>query len=194
MSSTGTTGRAYTVFMNGDREYDARRLRELILFIARRCEGDPTFGSIKLNKILWYSDFAAFASLGKSITGARYQHLPEGPALVAMVPVLRDMTIEQEIREVRGTEGPKHRRAVALREPDLSLFEAEEVGIVTEFITELWAVPAHEVSALSHETMAWRLTEDRQEIPYGMAFLSAEEPTEEDLAWLRSVANDRVES
>ena len=50
-------------------EYDERKLKELILYVADRCEADPTFGAIKLNKTLFYADFLAFASTGKPITG-----------------------------------------------------------------------------------------------------------------------------
>jgi hypothetical protein len=33
--------------------FDQRRFEELILFVARRCEGDSTFGATKLNKLLF---------------------------------------------------------------------------------------------------------------------------------------------
>ncbi len=45
-------------------EYDERKLKEFILYVADRCEADPTFGAVKLNKILFYADFLAFASTG----------------------------------------------------------------------------------------------------------------------------------
>lgn len=171
---------------------NTRKLTNLILFIARQCEGDRTFGSVKLNKILFYADFAAFRTLGAPITGARYQHLPEGPALAAMVPVIRDMTAGGKAREIQGTEGPKHRRLVALVDPDIGLFSAAEIALVTEYITKFWGVSAAEVSLFSHDTMAWRLTDDLQEIPYGTAFLSFVTPTDEDVVWLKEIARELV--
>src|SRR6266487_3415423 len=45
------------------------KLRELILHICIRSEDDEAFGAVKLNKLLFFSDFHAFLRLGKPITG-----------------------------------------------------------------------------------------------------------------------------
>lgn len=162
--------------MAGGRDHDARKLTHLVLFVARQCEPDATFGSVKLNKILFFSDFDAFSGLGTSITGARYQHLPEGPALAAMVPLVRDIQSAGLAREIAGTEGPKHRRLVALADADVDLFSPHELAIVTHWITTFWGMSARDVSDFAHETVAWRITHDRQEIPYGTALISTDEP------------------
>ena len=57
-----------------------RRLAELILYIAEKCEHDPGFGAVKLNKILAFADFSSYFETGKPITGAEYMRLPQGPA------------------------------------------------------------------------------------------------------------------
>jgi hypothetical protein len=56
------------------------RLRELILYIAARCERDPRFGATKLNKILLFADFLAYFRRRRPITGVEYMRLPNGPA------------------------------------------------------------------------------------------------------------------
>ena len=43
--------------MTAHTQGDERKLRELILYISQRCANDPTFGAIKLNKTLCFSDF-----------------------------------------------------------------------------------------------------------------------------------------
>ena len=67
------------------RQFDGSKFRELVLYIAEQSEGDPRFGAVKLNKILYYSDFEAFRVLGESITGATYRKLSEGPAPLQML-------------------------------------------------------------------------------------------------------------
>lgn len=62
-------------------------LKELIVYIANKLALHPKFGATKLNKILFYSDFIAYAKLGKSITGEKYQKLPLGPAPKYLLPV-----------------------------------------------------------------------------------------------------------
>ena len=54
-------------------EDDARgdeRLGELILYVASKCTEDQLFGATKLNKILWRSDFRAYAKHGEPITAS----------------------------------------------------------------------------------------------------------------------------
>ena len=62
-----------------DNEEAKRALRELILFIADRCEDEPTFGATKLNKILFYADFLSYALYGEPIAGVTYRKLERGP-------------------------------------------------------------------------------------------------------------------
>jgi hypothetical protein len=70
----------------------------------------------------------------------------------------------------------------------VELFTGTEIAIVDQVTDELRQLTNQQVSDLSHDTMAWRLTSDRDEIPYGTALLSTDEPTAEDLAWVEEVA------
>ena len=91
------------------------KLRELILYICVACDADPYFGSTKLNKLLFFSDFAFFGATGRPISGAEYQKLENGPAPRIMKPLLDDM---QERRELaiadRDRDGLPQKRPVAL--------------------------------------------------------------------------------
>ena len=61
-SSARPTGGAYRqkIF-----KLDSEKFRELIVYIVRRNrQTDPTFGAIKLNKVLYYADFAAYRHFG----------------------------------------------------------------------------------------------------------------------------------
>ena len=50
-------------------EPDGAKLRELMLYITQKSEGDPRFGKTKLLKILVEADFTFYARTGRSITG-----------------------------------------------------------------------------------------------------------------------------
>ena len=56
--------------------FNEQKFKELVIYIAGRCESDPYFGAVKLNKLLFFSDFFAYAKLGNPITGAEYMKLP----------------------------------------------------------------------------------------------------------------------
>ena len=105
------------------------RYRELVLYICQKCATDPKFGATKLNKLLYFSDFLAYAQLGEPITGFEYQRLPNGPAPRRLLPMREEMERRRDlgfqIVPLRG--GRTQRRAVNLRSPDLSVFTAEQI-------------------------------------------------------------------
>jgi len=167
----------------GGTDYDREKLAELVLYIADRSISDARFGKTKLNKILFFSDFTAFRLHGRSITGAEYQHLPEGPCPHQLLPVLE--SLGTDIIETREQVGPyTQKRLIAMRKARVELFSGPEIAIVDAVISELAPLTNKQSSELSHETNAWRLTHDKQEVPYSMAVLSMEEPTAADIAWL----------
>ena len=66
-------------------DFDAQKFRELVLYVANKSADDPYIGATKLNKLLFFSDFLAYAVLGRPISGAVYEkqnHWPEPRELV----------------------------------------------------------------------------------------------------------------
>jgi hypothetical protein len=177
--------------MKGGRDYSPSKLRELVIYVAERSAGDSRFGMTKLNKILFFSDFEAYLRTGRSITGAAYQHLDEGPAPHQMLPVLESLKRDSAVIEKREqTYGGAQRRIIATREADLSDFSGPEVAVINEVIDRLAPLTNFEARELSHLELAWRLTHDKQEIPYGTVYLASDPPSEEDAMWLEQVPVD----
>lgn len=164
------------------------RLRELILYIATRCERDPRFGATKLNKILLFADFLAYFRRRRPITGVEYMRLPNGPAPRRLKPIAADMEHRGEI-VMRTIQDGKYqqKRVVPLRPADLSLFSADDIAIVDEMIQRLWGRTATVVSELSHG-IAWKVAGDREPIPYEAVFLSDEPLTDYDITRTHELA------
>lgn len=151
---------------------DEHKLRELILYVARRCEEDPHFGSTKLNKILFYSDFVTYGATARPITGVEYQKLQHGPAPRRLKPILDAMAEAGECAiQYREHFGYVQRRPVALRDPDLRAFSGEEINRVEQVLRNLWGHTASEVSDLSHHLHGWEVAELGETIPYQAVFL-----------------------
>jgi hypothetical protein len=168
-------------------EFDEPKFRNLILYIAQRGWGDPTLGKTKLWKILWMSDFLAYARTGESITGATYHHMPHGPAPGRGDRVIRHIQIHEELRGGYMQQSP-----LAEIEPDLDGFSARDIAIVEEAYRQFDGMSATEASALAHEiSVGWKLTEDGERIPYETVFLSPEEPTADDQAWAEEMISER---
>jgi hypothetical protein len=176
----------------GDLPMDSdAKLAELVLYISDRCQLDPTYGSTKLNKILFYSDFLFYANKGVPITGQEYMRLDNGPAPRRLLPVRSDL-IERRELVVRNQPygGLSQKRPIALRDADISGFAGDEIAMVDSVIDQLWGKNAKEVSDLSHLFDGWKLALDRETIPYETALISDAEPTESDYAFARELGRE----
>lgn len=165
------------------------RLRELILYVAAECQDDPKFGATKLNKILWWSDFLAYAQRGKPITGVEYMRLGNGPAPRRLVPVRNEMEADGDIAlaEVVGRGGYIQKKIVPLRAANLDVFSAADIAVVDDVIDALWGKTAKGVSNLSHGK-AWEVASDGQPLPYEAVFLSDDPINRYDVARTRELA------
>ncbi|MHB8215843.1 MAG: Panacea domain-containing protein [Candidatus Sulfotelmatobacter sp.] len=154
------------------------KFRELLLFIARRSEGDPRFGAIKLNKLLFYSDFLAYLELGHPITGQPYFALENGPAPRYLVRVREQMVKSKEIAIARKTTfSGVQERVLALREPDPNKFTPAEIDLVTKVLDVCRSQSGTDLSELSHRFAGWRLAGDKEDIPYEVALVGNRPPT-----------------
>lgn len=151
-----------------------QRFRELIIYVSKQSINDEYFGAIKLNKILYYSDFKAFERFGSPLTGLPYFRLQYGPALEWLLPVRGELIKEGaiEIKQI-WIGGYLQDRTIALRDPYLSLFSEDEISLVDEVIKDLWAQTATEVSDASHD-VRWKTLNNRDLVPYEFAFLDSE--------------------
>ena len=162
---------------NVEQEYDERKFRELVVLVASRLVDDEAGGATKLNKVLYFADFAHVRRTGRSITGAAYQKLTNGPAPRRLIPVrkelLRDGAATLEERDFLGY---KQNRLVPTRPADESVFDADEMRTIHDVLADLDGMNAREVSDLSHEEAGWRLTEEGDTISYASAFIPREQP------------------
>lgn len=172
-----------------------RKLEELILYISDRLSDDPRFGDTKLNKVLFYSDFTAYARLGSPITSHRYKKQVWGPVVHALLPVRERMEQNRDC-VVRKRQVVTHTQTVTvpLREADLSLFRPEEISIVDEMIETIRPFRAKEISDLSHNFYGWKLVDIGDDIPYETVFLSDRELTRAEKLWALRIWRTRVKA
>jgi uncharacterized phage-associated protein len=172
---------------------DESKTAELILLVAKYTEDDPTSGSTKLNKILYFAEISHLRRTGQPITGSEYQKQPHGPTLRRMPPIIRDLEEHGAAKEIEEDYyGYARRKLVALREPDLSEFTAEEVASVLDMVRQFWGKSAKEVSDISHEDPGWRAVEIGEKIPLQLAFVAQPEVTDEIRDRARQLASDHT--
>ena len=154
--------------------------------MADRLGDDRAGGATKLNKVLFFADFAHVRRHGRPITGAEYQKLEFGPAPRRLIPIRKQLVNDGSVEIVNEDFlGYQQRRLIALRPADLSVFDADELATIDLTLQDLAGMTAKQVSDLSHEEAAWRHTEMSATIPYELALIPKEQvltPTARRLA------------
>lgn len=172
--------------------YDERKFKELLLYVAGRLADDRAGGATKLNKVLFFADFAHVRRRGTAITGAEYQKLAQGPAPKRLLPVREQLLANSEAKLVREEFlGYEVHRLLPLRTADTTVFTAAERETIDAVLADLEGLNARQVSDLSHDEAGWRLTEAGEIIPYEAALVGARQvrtPTTERLE--RQVADE----
>jgi Antitoxin SocA-like, Panacea domain len=153
-------------------------------------------GDVKLNKILYFSDFLAYNRLGQPVTGARYQKQKLGPIAVPLLPAREELESEQAVKvETKRWPGLLHPQRItrALRKPQ-DLFSTEEREIVDSVIEELRPATADETSDLSHQrSPGWALSKMSSDIPYHTALIPPGEPSKDAIEAARLYARSASE-
>jgi uncharacterized phage-associated protein len=155
-----------------DWHYDEEKFAEVLLYVAKRLEADPAGGAMKLNKALFFADFAHVRGHGRPITGAEYQKLQYGPAPRRMVPV-RDALIAGGAATIREEVylGKVQHRLVPLRDPDMSKLEASEREVLDQVLDRMHGRSGTFMSDVSHQVPGWQMVDEGETIPYETAFL-----------------------
>ena len=165
---------------------DSEKFRELIVYVAAQSANDPTFGAIKLNKVLYYSDFAAYRQLGQPITGATYGKFIEGPAPLELPDVRRELI---DSGDATSEERPYFAGSVVRliirtgREPNRELFRPGELEIVDQVVDFFEGKTEREVADFSHNEPGWAVARDREDIPYETAWMSSGPISREAEEW-----------
>ena len=167
-------------------EPDNTKLRELVLYVAVLSEGDPAFGKVKLNKLLFFADFTAYLMFGKPITGHEYQKLQKGPAPRQLLPVIPALEIppgdDPDIAVRESTfYGYKQYRPLALRPPNMDIFAFKESELVKELVENFKGKTAMTMSDQSHLFIGWQLAKIGETIPYETALVSFREPNDTEI-------------
>ena len=148
-------------------KYDEQKLKELIVYISAQNNLSDKYGMTKLNKLLFFSDFTAYARTGRAITGATYIKMPYGPVPEAIQTATAELKRESRVFTQKLTLGEREgSRLVAVYDANLEGFSGEEIAIVDEIIKRYWDLTGAQISDISHGFIGWGMALDREKIPY----------------------------
>jgi hypothetical protein len=177
--------------MPREREFDWKPslFKAVVLHISEQLADDPTFGSTKLNKILYFSDTDAYLELGEPITGAVYQRNYHGPTAVEYPPMIDEMQ-GQDLVTVKSERVVDHVQDVVVPTRQFTLemhLSDEQRRILDNRIAEFRGYTNTESSDRSHERSAGWLTRELGEtIPYVSSVINPEPLDPHVLAGLKT--------
>ncbi len=178
---------------------DQPKFNELVLYILNRTKDDPNFGRTKVAKVLFYSDFEAYAEYGEPITGAVYERQPHGPFPRQLVLAELDLPAADRAEAVVPDESASPRpdsyetrnRIVPTDDANLSSVPNWQIEMLDRWTERIRIASASEISNLSHEHPGWKLAgRDRAEIPYHTVFLSPRKPPDEAVEYGRQLIRE----
>ena len=156
---------------SGYRKLDLEKLYSAILFFSKK-----GVSKTKLNKLLFYADFKHYKEYAISITGARYAHVPFGPApdnyeiYYGALSSQKGIAFIEEIYPARrGGEPVVGEIIKAAKKPGLSLFAASELRIMASVQEDFEKYNAREITDFSHKEVGYRETENGDTISYNYA-------------------------
>lgn len=172
-------------------DFQSRKFKELILYFSKRgLDEGLVIGSIKLNKLLFFTDFRAFAELGRPVTGARYQKLELGPAARELVPMRNQMLGDREVRYLGRSDDDLNDVLEPLSIPNIErVLSGDERRIADEVFEELRPFNATATSDYAHfKSAGWKVVDFRDDIPYESAFVVTDPPPAEAIELGRELA------
>ena len=154
----------------GFKAFDRIKTEQIISFFAERLQPFKT----KLNKLLFYTDFAHFRNIGQSITGLRYNAIQFGP-VPYNYDILFGTLADLDIVDIEYAMTPNGEVERILPNPnyhfDASLFLPSELESM-EYVSKIFKdTTASEIADISHKEPAW--TENingKKLIPFHYAF------------------------
>jgi len=151
--------------LSGYRRLDLAKLFNAILYF---CNGGIL--KTKLNKLLFYADFKHFKDYVVSITGAKYAHIPFGPApdkyALYFATLIENGAIKVEENVIGDFIGEEF---ISVKEPDFSLFSDSELKILATVKEHFKDFTAKKITDFSHDEEAYKKTAPGDIISYEYA-------------------------
>jgi len=152
--------------LSGYKSLDLAKLFNVMLFF---CIGGVF--KTKLNKLLFYADFKHFKEYAVSITGARYAHIPFGPAPDKYAYYFATLVEEDalNVEEVPFSDNATGEKFISKRNPDLLSFSETELKILTDVKEYFKDFTAKRITDFSHEENGYKETPNGRLISYKYA-------------------------
>ncbi len=155
---------------SGFKEYDLEKLKNMVLYLAKRLDGVL---KTKLNKLLWYCDFLHFKETSVSITGSQYIRLKYGQVpdnYERIIGIMQPELLDKDEIPFNTKDGIKiGEEFTVLVEPDESMFSEKEIQVMNFIADTFRDDTSTSIMNKSHQETAYLKCEDGDIMSYGDA-------------------------
>ncbi|ACN85031.1 Panacea domain-containing protein [Brachyspira hyodysenteriae] len=145
-----------------------KKYETIVHYIINSCDDIRKLGSIKLNKILFYSDCDMFIRKNKTITNDKYIKRQYGPVPKKILTILSNLEKKKKISIRKPSQNRLYDTTLYFSltdDMDLDILTAEEVSILEHYLKIISNnYTAKEISEISHDRI-WELADLGEEIP-----------------------------
>ncbi len=147
------------------------KIKETLIYILWKVGGRPNIGETVLNKLLYFIDFNYYEKYEVQLLGATYIKNHYGPTPKELVKIIQKMEKDNEVRKIKDNyfQYPQT-KYLALREPDLTKFNASEISLIDEVLNKLASMDAKTISNYVHNDVPWLTTQMGEIIDYESVF------------------------
>lgn len=148
-----------------------KKFKEVLLYILGKVGAKPNVGETVLYKLLYFIDFNYYEKYEEQLIGATYIKNHHGPTPIEFQSIVNEM-IENKQIEVVKSKYFQHlqKKYLPHQEPDLSVFNANEIKVIDDVLQKLSGMNASTISEYSHQDVPWMVTSERQKIDYESVF------------------------
>ena len=151
--------------LNGFRVASMERIASILCYFLSTCKRDFN-DKLKLNKMLFYTDFIGYQNNGQSLSGLSYRAIQHGPAPSFYDALFTYLQAGKYI-DAEWEESP-NRGAVQIFVPstasDLELFSDSEKEIIWFIQTKFKDTPSWDLRNKSHDALGWLECHPNKEI------------------------------
>lgn len=148
-----------------------RKFKEVLIYILGKVGAKPNVGETVLYKLLYFIDFNYYEKYEEQLIGATYIKNHHGPTPIEFQVIVNEMIENKEIEVVKSKYFQLlQKKYLPHREPDLSVFNANEIKLIDDVLQKLSGMNASTISEYSHEDVPWIVTPERHKIDYESVF------------------------
>lgn len=148
-----------------------KKFKEVLIYILGKVGAKPNVGETVLYKLLYFIDFNYYEKYEEQLIGATYIKNHHGPTPIEFQSIVNEMIENKEIEVVKSKYFQLlQKKYLPHREPDLTIFNANEIKLIDDVLQKLSGMNASTISEYSHQDVPWIVTPERQRIDYESVF------------------------